>query len=264
MKRIPRQFEKIWVQCLYVGVCALFFFLFSIVYVPFDMFDRLSMGRGLFYSNVAILTAIVFGVILIFRCIFYLGFRSLGHSWISYIFWCFLELIILTFFLALFINLRAHDGTVYFADVARCLQYSVLILMYPYVIITILVATLCADKPGEEKQNTIRFLDSSHKFKLAVVRDAILYIGANENYVEIHYLDESGVRKYQLRSTMKAIEPIAEKNLLRRCHRSYFVNPTHVKALRKERDGQMSIELDTAGISIPVSKKYYSELAGII
>ena len=265
MKRIPQQFSKIWVQCLYVGISGIFFFLFSIIYAPFDMNDRLTIDGSHFYGNVAIMTAIVFSTLLIFRTIFLLGYKALSRNWLLYIFWCFLEMIVMTYFLALFVNLRTHDGILYFEDVARCLMYTILVLIYPYSIITILVATLVGDKQEEEvKASTVRFVDKNHKFRLAVVRDAILYIAANENYVEIYYLDESGVRKYQLRTSMKSIEPLADKNRLLRCHRSYFVNPLHVKAMRKERDGQVSLELDSSGICIPVSKRHYSALRDLI
>lgn len=265
MKRLPYQFGKLSSQLIYIGACSVFFFLFSIIYQPFGMWEHLQMGRDLFYANAALMMSIVAGSLFIMRSIFQLAFRGLGSNWIIYIFWCLAEMSVISYFLALFLHLRIGEG-LYFEQVAVCFEYSCLILVYPYVITTAIMALVfrTEEKKVAEKPGTVRFVDSSKKLKLAIVRDAVLYIAANENYVEIHYLDEGGVKKYQLRASMRSIEPLAEKNSFYRCHRSYFVNPSHIKALRKERGDQILVELDAAGIAIPVSKKYYGELSELI
>ena len=46
-----------------------------------------------------------------------------------------------------------------------------------------------------------------------------------------------------------------------RCQRSFFVNPQHVKVLRKDKQGVVVAELDVNGAdTIPVSPKYYDAL----
>ena len=42
------------------------------------------------------------------------------------------------------------------------------------------------------------------------------------------------------------------------------MNPSHIKALRKETGGSIVAELDCAGISVPVSKNTYEELSKLI
>jgi DNA-binding LytR/AlgR family response regulator len=50
-----------------------------------------------------------------------------------------------------------------------------------------------------------------------------------------------------------------------RCHRSFYINPAHVKVLRKDRDGIMYAELDADDVRhIPVSKKYYDHLSDML
>lgn len=42
---------------------------------------------------------------------------------------------------------------------------------------------------------------------------------------------------------MRKLEPVAEHFHLIRCQRSYYVNPTHVKVLRKDKDGFIYADL---------------------
>mgnify|MGYP003305537612 FL=1 len=50
-----------------------------------------------------------------------------------------------------------------------------------------------------------------------------------------------------------------------RCHRSFYINPVHVKVLRRDKDGIMYAELDADDVRhIPVSKTYYERISEII
>ena len=263
MTSVPVEYGKRGVQLLYILICPAFFFIFTISYKPFGMWEHLSMGRDMFYESAGIMTAIVLGTILVLRTIFYLIFKAGGRNILGFIFWCFGEMVVAAYFLALYTHFASGAGGLYFEEVAECLKYSCLILVYPYAIISasIAIVALTSDKPAAEKPGIVRFLDSAKKLRLAVAREAILFIEACENYVEIYYKDEGGVKKYQLRGSMRSIEALVEKNGLYRCHRSYFVNPAHIKALRKERGDKILIELDVPCKSLPVSKKCYSDLS---
>ena len=263
MTRVPSIYGNIFSQLLYIFICPTFFFLFSIVYHPFGMLEHLEMGRSLFFVNTALLTAIIFVTLLLTRTGFLFVFRSGGRHLLGFIFWCIGEMVVCAYFMALYIYLAGGAEGNYFEQVAVCLEYSCLILIYPYAMVSfpLALSAACSDMKVREKSGTVRFLDSSKKLRLAVVREAILFIEANENYVEIHYLDDNGVKMYQLRSSMRSIEPLVEKNGLCRCHRSYFVNPSHIKALRRERADKIILELDAPCKSIPVSLKFYSDIS---
>ena len=93
----------------------------------------------------------------------------------------------------------------------------------------------------------------------------VLYIAAEENYVVIYYNENDRVREYVLRSSMKAIDELCQENGLVRCHRSYYINPAHVKVLRKDKDGIMYAEIDADDVRhIPVSKTYYGRLSEML
>ena len=63
---------------------------------------------------------------------------------------------------------------------------------------------------------------------------------------------------------MKAIDELCQDHGLLRCHRSFYVNPVHVKVLRKDREGVIFAELDADTRHIPVTKRYYDRLAELL
>ena len=70
---------------------------------------------------------------------------------------------------------------------------------------------------------------------------------------------------FVLRSSMKSIEELCASHSLVRCHRSYIVNPEHVRILRKDSRGLLFADLDTPEpVSVPVTKTYYDRLAELI
>ena len=49
-----------------------------------------------------------------------------------------------------------------------------------------------------------------------------------------------------------------------RCHRSYYVNKTHVQALQKDREFTYAV-LDVPSASrVPVSKNYYEQITSLL
>ena len=64
---------------------------------------------------------------------------------------------------------------------------------------------------------------------------------------------------------MRSVDELCLSNGLIRCHRSYYVNPSHIKVLRKEKEGVVVAELDMHDVrDIPVSKKFYTQLAEML
>ena len=60
---------------------------------------------------------------------------------------------------------------------------------------------------------------------------------------------------------MVAIAPLMEHYGFIRCHRSYFVNPSHIVALRRDRADVFSAELDIPDTVLPISKRVYQEMS---
>ena len=128
-----------------------------------------------------------------------------------------------------------------------------------------LAAVKSIDPATVANDSRIHFYDSRHNLKFVVAADHILYIKADENYITIHYTEAEKNKTYEMRSSMKSIEDICAANGILRCHRSYFINPVHIKALRKDKENLIVAELDIIeGTLIPVSKTYYEDLVKVL
>lgn len=255
-----RMSPQIW---FFVGV-PLFFLFFSAFYTPFEIKEWLDMDRGLFYFNVSIMTCIVLLVLVATRISLFFMRRRLDHSWLSYIGLCILEALVCSAFLALFTSLMEQGN--YFNELGPCCKLVFFTNCFPYSII-ILGETLYArlgEAQGNESSSLVRFYDNNKQLKFIIADDAIVYISAEENYVHIHYLDSGVLKDYQLRATMTSIETVATKAGLFRAHRSFYVNPSHIKALRKDSNGVFIADMDAEGVMIPVSKRVYPELSLLI
>jgi DNA-binding LytR/AlgR family response regulator len=64
---------------------------------------------------------------------------------------------------------------------------------------------------------------------------------------------------------MKSLEPLMQKHGMVRCQRSYYINPSHIKVLRKDKEGMIWAELDIINTKqIPVSAKYYHNVEQLL
>lgn len=266
MDQIPQILRKFTSQIWYFLVLPVFFFTFILIYRPCEARTFFDAGRSLFAFNVTMCMCIMLVCSVLTRISFYYIWRKRGMSYVGYAFWCLGEIILMALFCSLYMWLISRRAAPYFSIVGRCLELSCLTLLYPYLIITLVLTLVEAMKRpvSAASDELVRFSDSQHRLKLVIAPSSILFIEAEENYVRIHYL-ESGVEKdYVLRNSMKSIEELVTRHGLARSHRSYFINPTHVKVLRKDKDGVILAELDSGAREIPVSKKYYDNISVIL
>ena len=126
LKRMPDLFGSFGFQLWYILLPAYFFFFMVTVYRPFGMEEALNMGRGLFYFNTTMLMCIILVCLLIVRLIFWGIFKYIQRNWLGYFFWCFGELTVVTYFMALYLCLMGGAVTPYFTEVAICLPYPAL------------------------------------------------------------------------------------------------------------------------------------------
>ena len=149
----------------------------------------------------------------------------------------------------------------YLQGVGYCFLILFAVLVYGYVIINLILALKKDEKEDVPEASLIRFEDYTGRLKLVIASEKILYIEAEENYSNIRYIDGDNLNEYSLRNSLTRLQPLMEKHDIVRCQRKYYVNPRHVKVLRKDKEGVIIAELDVAGVKpIPVSPKYYDEL----
>ena len=273
MRRLPDMFFKWSTQILYIAVCSVFFMLFILVYNPFGMDAILDMGRGLASMNLAICFSIVIVLLSGMRVAFHFMGKLKRFTWAHYVAWCMGEVLVISTFVALYIHLMRNVDSSFFSTLTEFVGYCYLIFIFPYLLLSMAFAVghyrerAREAKAAPEPDDTlIRFYDEYQNAKLIISASAVMYITAEENYVNIFYLkDDNRVANYVLRASMRSLEQNAGKHGLVRCHRSYYVNPAHVKVLRKDAGGQFVAELDVdRQPAIPVSRTYYERLAKVL
>ncbi len=265
MSQITRIFRRFIPQLLHMIVLPIFFFAFMLIYQPFNAVEFL--GGEWFGVHLTISSCIVLLCIILMRLLYYYLPLKLNYS--LYISWCFSEVIFSSFFVALYVWLVRLKPMPYFETLTSSFQYLSTSLVFPYLILGMSIRLYeLITKQGQAEEGTnnrMRFYDDRHNLKLVLTDDAVLYITAEENYVNIFYSENGKMRNYVLRSSMKALDELCHDHGLVRCHRSFFVNPRHVTVLRKDKEGLVYAELDANdSMRIPVTKRYYDQLSEML
>ena len=265
MHKIPSSIVSLTNTLIHIIAIPAFFLGFILIYESSWMFDFLQTGiEKTITINALLLTCILIGVAIISRFSMKALSKEIRLSWWQYMIWCFGELFVFACFGALYMALTyGHFG--YFPALAKCLEFVLAILSFPYIIFALLFAYARPDEDKVSEEDLVRFTDSTGRLKLVIAHDVILYIEAQENYVSIHYMEGSKLKEYSLRQSMRGIEELMEKHGIIRCQRSYFVNPRHVTVLRRDKEGFIQAELDVANSQqVPVSPKYYEQLSKLL
>ncbi len=264
---IPGVYFKFPTQILHIIILPVFLVVFTLLYRPEKLVHFLDMGRDILDFNIIIIGCILLVTLLLTRMLLFMLRKVFHPDYLHYAAWCILEVVVFSLFAALYVDLMYKGGYTYFGVVARLTPAFMGILIWPYLVFG-LYLSLQADKgkPAVEAEDKhIRFKDSSQKLKLVIAADSLLYVEAKENYVEICYLDNDALKKYVLRCSMKRLEPLMSAHGMQRCHRTYYINPAHIKVLRKDSKGYILADLDAANCpSIPVSKPYYATLSALL
>lgn len=265
MSQVSRIFRRFVPQLLHMIILPVFFFSFMMIYRPSGSQD--FMGGEWFGVHLTISSCILLLSSILMRLLYYYLPMKINYS--LYIFWCLGEIIFATFFIALYVWLVQHKPMPYFEAFAIAFKFLLLTLVIPYVILALSLRLYeyhaKTDDMTSDSLHRMRFYDDKHNLKIVLMPESILYITAEENYVNIFYSENGKMRNYVLRSSMKALDELCQDNGLIRCHRSYYINPSHVKVLRKEKEGVIYAELDAQEmIHIPVTKRYYDRLSEML
>lgn len=263
MNKIPASLLSLTVLLLHVLAMPIFFLGFILIYESRWMMDFLEINLGAVF-NVLMLTSIMIGVLCASRIVMTVVGKRTRLSWWQYALWSFGELFVYSCFAALYMALTYGDYG-YFPALAKCMQLSLATLSYPYIIFATLFALIRPDEDEVPEEDLVRFADNTGRLKLVIAHDVILYIEAHENYVSIHYMEGNTHKEYSLRQSMRGIEDLMDRHGIIRCQRSYFVNPRHVKVLRRDKEGFIQAELDVdSNRPVPVSPKYYEQLSKML
>ena len=249
-------------------VIPLFAFVFCLYYRPFIMFDFLSMENATFSFNSTMLLCILLVTLSMTRWGLYAIGKFRNVTGIAYLFWCVGETIVSALFCALYLVLISQTSYTYFEIAGISFLILLTITMYPLGIMWLCFDRYLrnedTDKPVDEG-SLIRFYDEYKKLRLVIAPEAVIFIKSEDNYVQIHYNDRNKVKKFILRSSMRALEEDLSRHGLVRCHRSYFINPLYIKIVHRDESGLIVAKLKQEGFeSIPISRKYQNEITRLL
>lgn len=247
-------------------VVPLFSFVFAILYKPFAIPTVLEMENASYTFNITILLCIVLGSMLITRGLLFLLRKKISFGNIFYVLWCLGEMVVAALFVSLYLTLMLGGEKSFFEVVGSTFGRLFGIAIYPYALLWF-GFELYAERNKEEvdPSSLIKFYDEYRKLRFVIAPESVVFIKSEENYVQIHYVENSKTKKFVLRSSMRALEEQINQYGLVRCHRSYYINPDHVKMVRKEPSGVVVALLKEDSYEpIPISRKYQEEITRLL
>jgi len=268
MKPVSKFFSGMTANLLYFVVVPISQMATILLADPYDISAFISSGTGSFSLVCPIVAVISCASLALSRMLLFILRNHLRMKWPQYILWCICEIVIACLFLSILLGIMLRDVLPYFTVMTRCILYFGSVMLIPYTVITMGIQIYVLSHQNSaavtDEATLIRFYDENRRLRIIISSDAVLYIAAEENYVNIFYLDGGRVRKFNLRSSMSALEDNLLRHGLLRCHRSYYINPAHVSLLKKD-GGNAVACLDVPGEeNIPISKTYYDSLASLL
>lgn len=250
---------------LIVPVYALFF---VALYRPYGINELLDMSDTTFTFNVTILFCIVLVSVSLTRGCLYLIGRYKYVSRPLYAVWCLGEIIVSALFAALYITLVSDEPVPYFdaAGISSGILFSICIFPYSFLWLAFELYIRHDDNiPASDDVSLIRFYDEYRKLRFVIAPEALVFIKSDENYVQINYMHDARIKKFILRSSMRALEETMTKHGLVRCHRSYFVNPSFIKMIHRDHSGVIVAELKIGDCgNVPISRKYHDAITRLL
>ena len=252
---------------------ALYAWLFITIYQPFNSRQWMpAMNELEYFVSGTVVVLIAMAVIAVSRvCMYYYG-KKHAISYMIYAFWVVCEIASMSLVYAIVPMIVNPDSADRFlSNWGSAALYSFFILLIPYAIVMLALILqhyreqlealedkrfADDDEPVNPQPDMFNFYDEKNELKLSLRPETLYFIEAADNYVNIHYNAQGKLQHYMLRTTLRDIEEKYQSAGLRRTHRSYIVNFSRVKLLKRANDG-LVIDFDILGMpNIPVSKTY--------
>lgn len=262
-----KQFNRLENRLIVSVIVFCFAFLFLFLFKPFGMDYWISDTFGKRSFILLFICLYAFAIILISQFIQHLLFKKQEYKFRYFLTGIFSEVIAISVPLA-YLSTNEHSSFFNEMIVTTRLISVTLILCY-FVAWLIWISfrkgqqeqNLLMEKPEEplESLSDAKFQinDDSGNTRFEIEACSLLYLTSEDNYVMIHYISDGVSQKKLIRATLKSIEDEASRHGCIRCHRSFIVNQSMIR--RVKRIGRnYHIQLQHSEESIPVSKSYES------
>lgn len=273
MPRYPKSIAALPALLIHTFILPISFLIALLFYEPSSFTLLMHSGAeeheaigNVYLFNIVIVATIILVSTLMERLLLFFMRRRLDLDIFRYGVWCFGEVLVTSLFVAMYLSLMDKSDINYFEFLGRSLTNIFSVLFFPYVIVALMYIVYEAPQSiDEQNDKRMKFYDNRHLLKFTTLSSSVVFVEAQENYLLIHYLENGKAKKYELRNSMKSIEAMCEKVGFVRTHRSYMVNPQHVKLVAKGEDGRYYATTDLPGdFEIPVSKRYHANIVAIL
>ncbi len=252
---------------------ALFALVFINTFEPFGVETLYDLNeiQLLLYSSSVVLAGVL--IVVISRVLMIRYSRTQRLKLWQYLAWVLAEVSVMGLFFFIIEKFVLHDPRDIYNLLKRTIRNTALIILLPYTLLWLYFAWIDKSRQLErisknigvkgntEPKSMIAFRDEKDVLRLSVRLDKLAYLEANENYVNVFYLDNDKPVSYMLRNTLKNMDEFLRGKDFARCHRKYLVNFKRVKTIKREKGG-LIIELDIpGGKDLPVSSTY---VAGVM
>jgi hypothetical protein len=185
---------------------------------------------------------------------------TIKHEIISFVFLIIVSSVPIHFYNQIFLNDffdHEYEKFEYIKHGLWFFQQSLIPVMFILLPFFVYLRNKFGDLTTSESLSEIEFFGTNKGEKLRIQRDAVLFVKASENYVEIFYEINNNVQHETFRNTLRAINEQAP--FLSRCHRSYLVNLSAIKSILGNSQNAR-IELHHNDLEIPLSNSYYKRI----
>ncbi|MEL7221525.1 MAG: LytTR family DNA-binding domain-containing protein [Bacteroidota bacterium] len=114
---------------------------------------------------------------------------------------------------------------------------------------------------AKEEEVIVEIIGSGKQDHIQLPLSALFFISSEDNYIIVHRYQQSKLERQMLRCTLKeAAEQIPD---LRRCHRSYLINPDHLQDIQGNA-ARARLILGDSVAEVPLSRSYYSDFKNLL
>lgn len=268
-KKIPEYFVNKRNTVIQIVFTTVFAFVFINIYKPFgsQSWFNITQFQFFLYSGLLVIQGML--VVLLSRIILFRIKRKKSISIRYYALMIALEIIVMAAFYATYEKLIVKDWRAFSSLWLVAGENTSLILLIPYLISSLYFAwqdkkrnleQLLKEKTNAGPAVFIPFYDEKDALKLTIKSSDLFYLESTDNYVTIYYSDGGATKKYLLRNSLKRMEELLRKYPVIRCHRSFMVNISQIKMVRKGKKGyEIEMNLPDRRV-LPVTKTYEPEV----
>jgi len=178
----------------------------------------------------------------------------------------------------LFVNFLSDWRAIGYFNFVRMIGYTSLIGIFPVALSGILIQLRAAQKHDEvasdisehlhhtreDDQEIYVALEADNGQELRLNASNVRYVEAMQNYVTVWFLEEGGLKKEVLRSTMTLTESQFGETDVIRCHRSYLVNVDSIEKVSGNAQGLRLKLKDVSKAEVPVSRSFIPKIKELL